>query len=140
MRGFALPKGDETPKKCFGVATAQIRRIDLSESRGRSVRQQRIDGEHVVAHDAVAQRARAAGVVARHAADGGAARRRHIDRKPPARRLELPVQLIENDPRLDDAGPPLCIEFEHPVEVLREIDDQRTPDGLAGLRSAAAAG
>ena len=45
--------------------------------------------EHVVARVAVAQRARAAGIVAGHAADGGARGGRDVDRKPQAVRLEL---------------------------------------------------
>ena len=41
----------------------------------------------VVAHDAVAERARAAGIVAGHAADGGARGGRDVDREPQAVRL-----------------------------------------------------
>ena len=48
----------------------------------RSAGQQRIDREHVLAGVAVAQRARAAGIVAHHAADGGARGGGDVDRKP----------------------------------------------------------
>ena len=41
-----------------------------------------IDGADIVAHGPVSYRARTAGVVTGHAADGGAARRRYVDRKP----------------------------------------------------------
>ena len=58
-----------------------------TEMRARPVRQHRIDREHVLAGVAVAQRARAAGIVAHHAADGGARGGGDVDRKPqPVRR------------------------------------------------------
>ena len=58
-----------------------------TEMRARPVRQHRIDREHVLAGVAVAQRARAAGIVADHAADGGARGGRDVDRKPQPVRL-----------------------------------------------------
>ena len=60
---------------------------DRTEMRLRAVRQHRVDREHVLARVAVAQRARAAGIVADHAADGGARGGRDVDRKPQAVRL-----------------------------------------------------
>ena len=47
----------------------------------RAIRQDRVDRPHVVRHQPVADRLRAAGVVARHAADGAARVRRGIDRE-----------------------------------------------------------
>ncbi len=62
-------KGEGTPR-CAGGAKL----CPTSPKRAsRAVGEDRVDREHVVAHDAVADRARAAGVVAGHAADGGAA-------------------------------------------------------------------
>ena len=97
-------------------------------------------GDHPVAHNAVAQRARAAGVVAGHAADGGAARRRDVDREPELVSLELLVQLVEDDPRLHDACHGLGIDGQHVAQILGEIDDEGAADRLAALRGAAAAG
>src|SRR3712207_7789346 len=45
---------------------------DRAETQRAPVRHQGVDGDHVVAHRAVAQRAGAAGIVARHAAESGA--------------------------------------------------------------------
>ncbi len=99
-----------------------------------------VDGQHVVGHDPVAQRAAAGAVVAGHAADGGAARRRGIDGEMQAVRLEELVQVVEHDARLDGDGPVLGRELEDRVEILGGVDDQGLADGLAVLRRAAAAG
>ena len=57
--------------------------------------------DDVVAHDAVADRAGAAGIVAGHAADRRPRRRRHVDREPQAVRFQdLPVELVEDDARV----------------------------------------
>ena len=71
----------------------------------RSVRHDGVDREHVLAGVAVAQRARAAGIVAHHAADGGARGGRDVDREPQAVRLEPAVELVEHDAGLDHAAP-----------------------------------
>ena len=112
----------------------------LAEARLAAVGQDRVDGEHVVAHDAVADRARAAGVVAGHAADGGAAGGRHVDREPQARgpraggsarRARCPAR------RCRCARSASSVD--EPVQVLAEVDDQRAAHRLARLRGAAAA-
>ena len=105
----------------------------------RAVGQRGIHRQRVVAHGAVAQRAAAAGIVAGHAADGGARGGGDIDRKPQAMRLELAVEIVEHDPRLDHAGPVFDVERDDAVQVLGEIDDDAVIDGLAALRGAAAA-
>src|SRR5215204_562746 len=54
-------------------------------------------------------------------------------------RLQLRIQLVEHQPRLD-TGPPLSdVEVEDRTEVLRGIHDQAGADRLSGLRRAAAA-
>ena len=93
----------------------------------------------VVAHGAVAQRASAAGIVAGHAADRGPRRRGDIDRKPQAMLLELAVEVVEHDARLDHASAVLDVERDDAVQVFGEIDDDAVIDGLAALRGAAAA-
>ncbi len=112
---------------------------DRAEMRRRSVCQQRVDRNDVLAGIAVAQRACAAGIVAHHAADGGARCGRDVDWKPQAVRLEPAVELIEHDAGLDDAAPAGDVELDHMVEMFRAVDDQRRIDGLARLRGAAAA-
>src|SRR5205085_7016267 len=108
--------------------------------------QQRAVGEgcvhrqRVVAHGAVAQRTPAAGIVAGHAADGGAGSGGDVDRKPQTVLPELAVEVVEHDAGFDDATAVLDVEREDAVEVLGEIDDDAVIDGLAALRSAAAAG
>ena len=57
---------------------------------------------HVVDHVAVRDRARAAGVVARHAAERGLRAGGHVDREPQAVRLQLRVERVEHDAGLHD--------------------------------------
>ena len=107
--------------------------------RVRAIGENGIDREHVLARIAVTQRARAAGIVADHAADGGARSGRDVDRKPQARRFQCAIKLVEHDARLDHAAARRGIERDDAVEMPRAIDDQRLVDGLPGLRRAAAA-
>ena len=71
------------------VALQRLRDIDFAvaqsaEMRVRAVGEHGLDGDDILARIAVTQRARAAGIVADHAADGGARRGRDIDWKPQA--------------------------------------------------------
>ena len=110
-----------------------------AEMRVRAVGENGIDRDHVLARIAVTQRARAAGIVADHAADGGARGGRDVDRKPQARRFQRAIEFVEHDARLDHAAARRGIERDDAVEMSRAIDDQRLVDGLPGLRRAAAA-
>src|SRR4029453_10518268 len=103
----------------------------------RSVREECLNRDHVVSHGAVTHRTTAAGVVAGHASNRGARGGRDIDRKPQSVRLELSIQLIEDDAWLDRAAATLDIEIENSRQVFRTVDDERSPHGLSGLRRAA---
>ena len=83
----------------------------------RAVRQHHVDRHTLSTRVAVAQRARAAGIVADHAADGGARGGRDVDREPQAVRLELAVELVEHDAGLDHAAPAGDVELEDVVEM-----------------------
>ena len=52
---------------------------------------------------------------------------------------QLPVELVEHDAGLHDAGAVDLVDLDQLLQVLAEIDHQRTADRLAGLRGAAAA-
>ena len=104
-----------------------------------SIRQHRIDGENVVPHHAVADRAAAAGIVTGHAADGRPGRGGDIDRKPETVPLQLAVQIIQHDAGLDDAAPVLHVELDQPVEMTGIVQHQGPVDRLTALRGAAAA-
>ena len=99
----------------------------------------RIHRNHVLPRIAVSQRARAAGIVAGHAADGGARRRRDIDRKPQAVRFQRAVEILEHDARFDHTAPAVDIQIDNAVEIFRAIDHQRRIHRLPALRGAAAA-
>ena len=111
---------------------------DEAEMRLLAVGEDRIDREDIVAGDAVAQRPRPAGIVAGHAADGGAGRRRDVDRKPQPVALELAIEIVEHDAGLDDAALSGDVEIDDVVEVFRAVDHQRVVDRLAALRRSAA--
>ena len=121
-----------------GIHPRQIAR-HLAEMQERAVGQRRIHRQRVVAHGAVAQRTAAAGIVAGHAADGGARGGGDVDRKPQPVLFELPVEVVEHDAGLDHAGAVCDVERDDAVQVLGEIDDDALIDRLAALRGAAAA-
>src|SRR5690606_36561058 len=93
-------------------------------------------GNDVVPHHAVADGPAAAGDVARHATYGCSRCGRDIDGKPQAMRLELPVQVVQDYSRLDDAAAAFDIARDHPVEMPGDIHDQRLVNRLARLRGA----
>ena len=106
----------------------------------RSVAQRDVEIEHVVDRLAVQHRARAARVVADHAADGGPVGGRDVGGEAQPVRREMRVQLVEHDAGLD-ARPPLGrVDLQHPVEEPGGIELQPRADGLTRLRSAAPAG
>ena len=105
----------------------------------RAVGQRRIHRQRVVAHGAVAQRTAAAGIVAGHAADGGARGGGDVDRKPQPVFFELAVEVVEHDAGLDHADAVFDVEREDAVQVLGKVDDDSLVDGLAALRGPAAA-
>src|SRR5439155_8248330 len=91
------------------------------------------------AHGAVAQGTAAAGIVAGHAADGGARGGGDVDRKPEPVFFELAVEVVEHDAGLDHTGPVFDVEREDAVQMFGEINDDCFVDRLAALRGAAAA-
>ena len=100
------PRHDRLAARGLGQRLAGQRR----ERRRRSVGQHHLLRADVIDGLAVEHRAGAARVVGHHAADGGAARRAHVGREAQAVRLELVVQLVEDDPRLDPRRPRLGID------------------------------
>ncbi len=114
-------------------------RAHRAEMRLRTVRQDRIDRQNILARISIAKRTRAAGIVAGHAADGRARGGGDIDRKPQAVRFQRAIEVIEHDARLDHAAAAFDIELQNAIEIFRAIEDQRVIDRLAALRGAAAA-
>ncbi len=100
-----------------GIHLRQIAR-HLTEMQQGAVGKRRVDRNRVIAHGAVAQRTAATGIVAGHAADGGARGGGNVDRKPQAMLPELAVEVVEHDPRFDRAGPVLDVERDDAGEVF----------------------
>ncbi len=104
-----------------------------------AVHQDGVDGLDVVDHDAVVDRPAAAGVVRRHAADGGARGGRHVDREQPAPGLELRVEVVEHDARLDRDLVGRLVVVRDLAQIFGAVQHQGGVHGLAALRGAAAA-
>src|ERR1700694_160698 len=142
LGGFARAELQHVAKQTkAAIARIHLRKIarHFAEMQQGAVGKGGVHRARVVAHGAVAQRTPAAGIVARHAADGGARGGGNSDRKPQAMLFELPVEIVEHDPRFDHAGTILNVERDDAVQVFREIYDDAVIDGLAALRSPAAA-
>ena len=142
LGGLARAERQHIPRQHGGRIVRRDRRIilcDRSEIHHVAVGERRAHCQRIVAHGAVAQRTAAAGIVAGHAADGGARRGGDIDRKPQPVFFQLAVQVVEHDAGFDHAGSRLDIERQDLVEVLGDVDDNAAVDRLAALRGAAAA-
>ena len=135
LAGLTRAKVEHLPQQGFWHAITGTG----TEIERRAVGQKTLDPIHVVACRAIAQRAGATGIVADHAANGGARGGRDIDREPQAMRFECAVEIIQNDPRLDHRAPSRDIQFQNPVEVFRAVHDQAGVHRLPTLRRAAAA-
>ena len=139
LAALALGQGAH-PLGQLDVARLALERLDvarhLGEAEALAAREHGVDGAHVVHHVAVADRARAATVVARHAADRGAVRGRDVDRKEQPVRREPAVEPVEHDAGLDRHRARLGVEVEDVIEVLAHVDDQRLAHRLAALRRA----
>ena len=90
--GLALAQRQHVAKQSrshlAGVGAREIAR-DLAEMQRRAVGERRLHRARVVAHGAISERTPAAGIVAGHAADGGARGGGDVDRKPQAVLLQL---------------------------------------------------
>ncbi len=84
----------------------------------RAVGQDGVDRAHIVGHQPVADGLRAAGVVARHAADGAARVRRGIDRKEQPVLPQRGVQLAQHEAGFDQCGARIGIDMQDAAQVL----------------------
>ncbi len=126
------------------IAHQRLRNVDgafadAPKMGARTVGQNGVDRKNVLPRIAIAQRTRAAGVIAHHAADSGAGGCRDIDRKPKTRGLQSAIEFVQRDAGFDDAAPSGGIEIDDSVEMPRAVDDDQFIDRLPGLRRSAAA-
>lgn len=111
----------------------------LAEREGLAVMEHRLERDDVVDHLAVVQRARARGIVAGHAADRAAARRRGLDWEEQPVLPEPRVQRLQHEAGRDRDGARLRIVIADRVEMPTHVEHQPVADRLAVLRCAAAA-
>jgi hypothetical protein len=139
LAALALADRLQAPQK-IGDPRRRRRHLGLgAEARLGAVRQDRIDGAHVVHHVAVGDRARAARVVAGHAPDRRLRRRADVDREPQSVRLQPRIERVEHDAGLDGDRHRVAIERPDRGQMLAVIDHERRADGLPALRAAGAA-
>jgi hypothetical protein len=82
---LAMPDGKEIAEQSPArIGRGHVREIGAlgGEPRGRSIGENRVDRDHIVPHRAITKRPAAAGIIARHAANGRPRRRRDIHGKP----------------------------------------------------------
>ncbi len=94
---------------------------------------------HVVHHVAVGNGARAAGVVARHAAQRGLGAGRYVHRIPQAELLEPGVEVVQHQAGLDLGRACIRVHREDVAQMLAVVDHQGRARGLPALAGAAAA-
>jgi len=120
-------------------ARTRAQRGDRPEVDTVAVGQPGARADHVVHHVAVGNRARAAGIVAGHAAERGLCAGGDVHRKPQAVRLQLGIQVIEYQPGFDLRRALRHIDVEHLSKMLGGVDHQGRAGGLAALAGASAA-
>ena len=122
-----VDRADEVVPGADGVQLVVGQR---AKSRGGAVGEHHVDGADVIDRLAVPQRPRAGRVVADHPADRGAVAGGDVRPEHQSQRLEVRVEPVEHDPRLDPDGHPVAIDDADPVQVLRKIEHDGRPDGL----------
>ena len=135
-RHLAIDRAFERLKACLRL---ELRGRDLAEDDLAAVGQQRGDLDDVVDGEAVRDRVRAPGVVAEHAADGRAVRRRRVGAEQEAHRPHVVVQLVLHHAGLHARPVLLLIDLEDVVHVAREVEDEGVVDRLPGQRRPPAA-
>ena len=104
-----------------------------------AIGQPSLSPQHVVHHVAVSDRAAAARVVARHAAQRGLRAGGHIHRVPQSVLLEGRIQVVEHQAWLHRGSALLRVHCENLTHVLGMVNDQARAHRLATLAGAAAA-
>ena len=133
-RGASTSVVEEPLLACVEDALARPKRASRNHwrARHRAVGQQHGQRLDVVHGAAVAEGARAAGVVADHPADRAAGVRRRVRAEPQAGRDGQTLQRGVHDSGLHPCGARLPVELEHPVQVPAGVDHDPGTDRVAG--------
>ena len=92
-----------------------------------------VNGAHIIAHGAVMDRARAAGIITGHAADGRPAGRGDVNGKPEFVGRQKFVQIIKHDAGLNLDPLRVRIKLDDLVQVSADVDDERLANRLTTL-------
>ena len=111
----------------------------LFKARRRAVWQQHVERDQVLHGAPVDDAARARGVVADHAADGGVAAGGHIGPEEEPLGRQGRVQLIQRHARLHRGGHGLLVDVDHAAAVRAEVEHHREVDTLPSKAGATTA-
>ena len=117
--------------------SAQIIR-QIAKAEPRPIRQQRINRQHIIGHQSVADGFGPAGIIRRHAANGAALPGGRVHRIENALRLQRVIQGAQGNARFHPRHAPLGIHFQHAPQVFRAIQHQSAINRLPALAGAAA--
>ena len=116
---------------------AQIIR-QIAKAEPRPIRQQRINRQHIIGHQPVADGFRSAGIIRCHAANGAALPGGRVHRVENAMGLQRVIQGAQGNAGFHPCHPRLGIHFQHAPQVFGAIQHQGAVDGLPALAGAAA--
>ncbi len=137
--GFASRDGMDLRDQRAIRGCSVCQRIARAEMKLVPAGQPGINAQHVVHHIAVADGARATGVVTGHSANGGLRGGGHVHREPELVRAHKGIELVEHHPRLHRDFAPSSVEFDNSGQALGAVDNQSRADALSTLRGPGAA-
>ena len=105
----------------------------IAKAEPRPIRQQRINRQHIIGHQPVADGFGPAGIIPRHPANGAALPGGRVHRVKQPMRLQRLIQGAQGDARFHPRHARLGIHFQHAPEILRAIQHQSAIDGLPAL-------
>src|SRR5690625_1874420 len=117
----------------------QAELIELVQPVDAAVSEQHLHGQHLVDRAAVLDGAGTGGVVGDHAADVRAVGGGYVRGELQPVRRQVSVQLVTHHARFHPHPALFDVQFEDAGQVLRHVDHQGSPDGLARQAGAAAA-
>ncbi|PSK58278.1 hypothetical protein B0E38_01503 [Streptomyces sp. 111WW2] len=133
------PPVDGRPQVALPLDLGVLLVVRLPAPEAGAVVQQHLQAGDVVHDLAVRLRGGTARVVADHAADGAVGVGGGLGAVAQAVRRELPVEVVEHDPGLDDAGAGAGVHGLHPGAVLRPVEDHARVGALPGQAGPATA-
>ncbi len=119
-----------TDRIAAGADALEVFRVQRAQVGSRAVGQNDLECVHMIDRLPIAQRARAGRIVADHPADRRPVARRDIRGEHQPERLQMRIELVEDDARLDPHRHGVAVNNSNPVQVLGEVNNDTRADGL----------